>query len=115
MLVPARLLHPSAEIGWQLWFGRAQDLDDGAAILDRQRPTIAQTMFRAGQYLPQSLVDHLLHAVRQRIESRRVDQVAARIPHQPSREVELPKRAAFAVSRALGGKPFCETGRASYR
>src|SRR5262245_15606840 len=76
--VPAnRLPGHTLKVGREVLLGVSQDLDDGSPVHERERGPVSWISFLSGQDLPQPFVDRLLRAQRQRIERRRVDQVAA--------------------------------------
>src|SRR5262245_55499235 len=92
----------------KVFLGVLQDLDDRLTIGERQRRTVARAALVAGQHRPHPPVDRIFRRRRQRVERGRVDQVAARILHDPAREIELVQRAALAVARARRGKTLHE-------
>src|SRR5579864_4701261 len=100
----------STELGRQVRRRLAKNLDDGPAIGCGQ-PRRRRRGVGARKNRRHAAENGLTNLRRQGPERRRVDHVAARIPEQPTLEVELPKRPAAAVAWTLGREHLRESGR----
>ena len=82
----------------QSWLGLEQDVNYRAAIVARE-PVVRRGLLLPRQHPPHPFIHGVLGEPRHLLERVGVDQITARIPHQPMLEIELPQRSAALVAR----------------
>src|SRR5262245_19256434 len=92
--------------------GVSENLENRHAVGSVQL-AIAIVGHLSAEHLPQSLVNSSLRCGWKAFERFRVNQVAARVLEQASRQIQLTQGSAFSVSRSGSAKPLREGGRSA--
>src|SRR5215472_4007163 len=71
----------------EIYFCVAENFGDCLAVRTRQRDAITLVLFVAGQHLVHAAQNGLLDQRRKRVESWRIDQIAAGVLHQTPRQI----------------------------
>jgi len=100
-----RLSSDNFEIRRKIFPGVAKNLHDGLSIL-KCEPPVARRSILAREDLPHAREDGVASRLRQLIELRRVDEIAAGVSKDPAFQVEIAQRPATAISRSLRCEPF---------